>query len=72
MKTTKQKLLSMIITASVTINLVMLGGLGYIATIDTHINHAYTVMNSPMVIYVHKNIASPGDTTATPVATPTQ
>ena len=70
MKTTKQRLLNFAITMSVAVNLVMLGGLGYIATIDHHIYHIYSAMNSPMVIYVHKAATNSGD--AAPITTPTQ
>lgn len=52
MKTTRQRLLNIVITLSVAINLVMLGGIGYLALLDNHVNHVYSAMNSPVVVYI--------------------
>jgi len=54
MKTNKQRLLNLVITLSVGINLVMLGGVGYIAAIDNHIDHLFSALNTPVVIYLPK------------------
>ena len=54
MKTTKKRLLNIVITMSVAINLVMVGVLGYIASVDNHIKNVYSAMNSPVVIYIPK------------------
>ena len=70
MKTTKQKLLNTIITMSVTINVVLLGGLGFIASIDNNIERVYTSMNQPIVVYVPKSVEAVDATT--PIAPPSQ
>jgi hypothetical protein len=54
MKTTRQKLINLVIAMSVTINLVLLGGLGYIAAIDNHIEKSWVAMHSPVVVYIPK------------------
>lgn len=58
MKTTKQRLVNIVATMSATVNLVMLGGLGYIAAIDNDIKKIHTAINSPVVIYVPKSMES--------------
>jgi hypothetical protein len=58
MKTTKQKLINLVITMSVTINLVMLGGLGYLATLDNQIENSWVALNSPVVVYIPKALES--------------
>jgi len=65
MKTTKQRLLNIVITLSVGINLVLLGGVGYIAAIDNHIDHLFSAMNTPVVIYLPKSVEGSGDETST-------
>jgi len=54
MKTTRQRLLNIVITLSVAINLVMLGGIGYLALLDNHVKSIYSAMNSPVVVYIPK------------------
>jgi hypothetical protein len=58
MKTTKPKLLNLIITASVTINLVLLGGVGCIASIDHQVTNIYSTLNSPVMVYIPKTMES--------------
>jgi len=65
MKTNKQRLLNLVITLSVGINLVMLGGVGYIAAIDNHIDHLFSALNTPVVIYLPKTVESSDVTTST-------
>ena len=64
MKTNKQRLMNIIATMSVAINLVMLGGLAYIAVVDTKVNQVYTAMKLPVVVYVPKAVANAGVTPA--------
>ena len=64
MKTTRQRLLNIIVTMSVATNLVLLGGLGYIAVVDNHINHLKSLMNLPIVVYVPKAAENSGDATS--------
>ena len=52
MKTTKQRLLNIVITMSVAINLVMLAGLAYIQASNAHVERVYSAMNAPVMIYV--------------------
>ncbi|HEV2692645.1 MAG TPA: hypothetical protein VG347_07080 [Verrucomicrobiae bacterium] len=59
MKTTKQRLINIVITMSVAVNLVLLGGLGYIATLDNHVDRLYTAINTPVVVYFPKAVAGP-------------
>ena len=47
-------MLNIVITMSVMINLALLGGLGYIASIDNHVNRLCSAMNLPVVVYVNK------------------
>jgi hypothetical protein len=68
MKTTKQRLLNIVITMSVAVNLVMLGGLGYIALIDNHVDRLYSAINTPVVVYFPKAVAGPE--AVTPVKSP--
>jgi hypothetical protein len=49
---------------SVAANLVLLGGLCYIASIDYHVKTIRTTLNSPVVIYSPKAIASTGSATS--------
>lgn len=56
MKTTRQRLLNIVITMSVVINLVMLGGLGYLASVNNHVKNLFAVMDSPVVVYVPKSV----------------
>jgi len=56
MKTTKEKLLNLVITLSVTINLVMLAGIGCIASIDHRINQVYAAMDLPVVVYLPQSV----------------
>lgn len=71
MKTTKQRLLNLVITMSVAINLVLLGGLGYLASMEHHVEQAYTAMNQPVVIYSPKAVESSAVApSAKPAATP--
>jgi hypothetical protein len=56
MKTTRKRLLNIIITLSVAGNLVLLGGLGYIVSLDNHVNHLCSAMSSPVVIYIPKDM----------------
>jgi len=58
MKTTRKRLWNIIIAMSVGINLVMLGGLGYIASIHSHVKSVYSAMNLPVVVYVPKAMES--------------
>jgi hypothetical protein len=53
MKTTRKRLLNIVITMSVVINLALLGGLSYIALMNNHVNQLCAAMNLPMVIYVN-------------------
>lgn len=68
MKTNRQRLWNIVIAMSVAINLVMLGGIGYIASVDSHINNIYSSMNSPVVIYIPK--AMEVSSIKTPVKSP--
>ena len=52
MKTTKKRLLNIIVATSIAINLVMLGALGYIANLDHNIDQLNTAMEAPVFIYV--------------------
>ena len=54
MKTTKQRLLSIIIASSIAINLVMLGALGYIASLDNVDARLESSMKAPVFILVPK------------------
>lgn len=54
MKTTKKRLLNIIVASSIAINLVMLAALAYIATIDNHTDRLSESMKSPVFIYVPK------------------
>lgn len=56
MKTTKEKLLNLVVTLSVTINLVMLAGIGCIALIDHNVSQIDAATNSPVVVYVPKAV----------------
>ena len=56
MKTNKEKLLNLVITLSVTINLVMLAGIGCIAAIDNHVRQMDAATQSPVVVYVPKAV----------------
>jgi hypothetical protein len=58
MKTTRQRLLNIVIVISVVANLVLLGGLGYVASIANHVSHVYSAMNLPVVVYVPKASSS--------------
>ena len=49
-------MINLFITMSVTINLVMLGGLGYIAALDNHIEKSWIALNSPVVVYIPKAV----------------
>lgn len=49
---------NIVITMSVAINLVMLGGLGYIASIHNQVKHVYSTMNLPVVVYIPKAMES--------------
>jgi hypothetical protein len=64
MKTTRQRLLNIVITMSVAINLVLLGGLGYIVANNNYVNHVCSTMNSPVVIYVPKDTEISGVATS--------
>ncbi len=64
MKTTRKRLLNIVFTMSVAINLVMLGGLGYIASIHNHDKHVYSVMNLPVVVYIPKAVKNSGVATS--------
>ena len=70
MKTTKKRLLNIVITMSVGINLVMLGGLGYIASVTNEVKRTRSAMDAPVVIYVPRSLASSSDATSQPIATP--
>ena len=71
MKTNKQRLLNIVTAMSVAMNLALLGGLGYLATMDNHVQQLYTALNSPVVIYSPKVVESSDVTTSTkPAATP--
>jgi hypothetical protein len=54
MKTTKQRLLNIVIAGSIAINLVTLAALGYIATIDHSNAQLDMTMRAPVFIYVPK------------------
>jgi len=56
MKTTKEKLLNLVITLSVTINLVMLAGIGCIASIDHYVSQMDAATNLPVVVYLPKAV----------------
>lgn len=64
MKTTKQRMLNIIAASSITINLVMLGAVGYIATTDSENNRLYSAMRTPVFIYVPKTAESAAAVTA--------
>jgi uncharacterized membrane protein YkgB len=64
MKTTKQRLLNIVITMSVAINLALLAGLGYIAADDNYVNHLCSIMNSPVMVYVPKDTDISGAATS--------
>lgn len=60
MKTTKQRLLNIVITMSVIVNFALLAGVGYIASVDHRVNRACSAMNSPVIVYVGKSVEFPG------------
>ena len=60
----------MVITVSVTINLVMLGVVGYLAALNHHNENTYSAMNVPIVVYLPKAMVSSDiKTSMTPQAT---
>ena len=67
MKTTKKRLLNIVTAASIAVNLVMLGGLGYIAAVDIHISHLDSSLNSPVMVYIPKAVPSSGVESSTQV-----
>jgi hypothetical protein len=55
MKTSKRRLWNVVITMSVVVNLALLAGLGYIASLNDHVDRICSRMNLPILIYVQKN-----------------
>jgi Pyruvate/2-oxoacid:ferredoxin oxidoreductase gamma subunit len=55
MNSSKQRLLNIIVASSIAINLVMLGALAYIATIDSEIARLDSAMRAPVFVVVSKN-----------------
>ena len=56
MKTTRQRLLNIITTMSVVVNLALLAGIGYLVSVDHHVNQVCSNMNSPVMVYVNKTM----------------
>jgi hypothetical protein len=69
MKTTKSRLLNIIIVCSIGVNLAAIAGLGYIAQINNKTDLMVASLNTPVVIYVPKVSAKP-ETTALADAAP--
>ena len=68
MKTNKQRLLNIVVATSIFGNLVLVGGLGYIASVDNHIHNLNTAMNSPVVVYIPKAVRDSGLVTSSKAA----
>jgi hypothetical protein len=62
MKTTKSNLINTIIVCSVAVNLAAIGGLGYIASINSKTDRLQASLYTPVIIYAPKALAKPATT----------
>jgi hypothetical protein len=59
MKTTKSRLLNIVIACLIGVNLAAIVGLGYIAQINSNTERMIASLNAPVVIYAPKALAKP-------------
>jgi hypothetical protein len=67
MKTTKKRMLNIVIAMSIAINVVMLGGVSYMAAQDNYVKKIHSAMKLPVVIYIPKTMEISSVKIATPL-----